>query len=144
MPADIALGERALGELIGAGAIASVGPLIGRGAFSVKTIQIARQTITWHGASNLVVFPQGGVAAPPEPKWQLGAPEMRYYWTVHVGLASLTWFRVTRSQCGVDPHLIIGIAQDLECMINRFKPAHTQVVFDYSTLEAGGPMAGTP
>ncbi|WP_456679370.1 YmfQ family protein [Bradyrhizobium sp. S3.7.6] len=63
---------------------------------------------------------------------------VRSYWTVHVHEAKLTWFRVTSGQTGVDPHLRIGLADDLECLLNRWKPAHTQIIFDYSNLETGG------
>lgn len=78
------------------------------------------------------------------PCYGLGPLMNRYYWTVHVAQAKLVWFRVTSGQCGVDPHLRIGIADDLECLLNRWKPAHTQIIFDYSGLETGGDMAGTP
>lgn len=79
------------------------------------------------------------------PCYGLGPPENRFYWTVHVGEASLTWFRVTKGQAGVDPHLRIGLADDLECLLNRWKPAHTIILFDYSSLsDPGDPMAGTP
>ena len=37
-------------------------------------------------------------------------------------------------ECGVDRLLAIGTAQDLECMIDRWKPAHTEIVFDYSSV----------
>jgi len=79
------------------------------------------------------------------PNYGLGPLEVRYCWTVHVATAKLVWFRVTSGQCGVDPHLRIGLADDLECLLNRWKPAHTQIIFDYSGLEQpGDPMAGTP
>jgi uncharacterized protein YmfQ (DUF2313 family) len=78
------------------------------------------------------------------PNYGLGPLANRYYWTVHVGEVKLTWFRVTSGQVGVDPHLRIGIAEDLECLLNRWKPAHTQIIFDYSGMESGGDMAGTP
>ncbi|MCA1419500.1 putative phage tail protein [Bradyrhizobium sp. BRP23] len=74
----------------------------------------------------------------------LGPDSNRWYWTVHVGTTRLTWFRCSAGQCGVDPHLIIALAEDLECLLNRWKPAHTQIIFDYSGLSTGGPMAGTP
>ena len=79
-------------------------------------------------------------------RWYLGPEEMRFYWTIHVGSPRLTWFRVAilGGEVGVDPHLIIGLAEDLECLLNRWKPAHTMIVFDYSGLTNGGPMAGTP
>lgn len=79
-----------------------------------------------------------------EYRWYIGGPEMRFYWTVHVSGASLQWFRVTSGETGVDPHLRIGLATDLECILNKYKPAQTMIVFDYSNLENGGPMQGTP
>jgi uncharacterized protein YmfQ (DUF2313 family) len=80
-----------------------------------------------------------------EYPYMLGVPENRFYWTVHVGQVSLKWFRCASGQTGVDPHLRIGIATDLECLLNRWKPAHTQIIFDYSGSTSGGdPMAGTP
>ena len=79
------------------------------------------------------------------PNYGLGPPANRFYWTVHVDSAKLVWFRVTSGQTGVDPHLRIGTADDLECLLNRCKPAHTQIIFDYSGLSnPGDPMAGTP
>jgi uncharacterized protein YmfQ (DUF2313 family) len=78
------------------------------------------------------------------PNYGLGPLENRYYWTVHVHQAKLVWFRAASGQTGVDPHLRIGLADDLECLLNRWKPAHTQIIFDYSNLQTGGDMAGTP
>jgi uncharacterized protein YmfQ (DUF2313 family) len=79
------------------------------------------------------------------PNYGLGPPENRYYWTVHVSSTVLMWFRCASGQCGVDPHLRIGIPQDLECILNRWKPAHTQIIYDLGGLtNPGDPMAGTP
>jgi uncharacterized protein YmfQ (DUF2313 family) len=78
------------------------------------------------------------------PYYGLGPDTNRFYWQVHVHEASLVWFRVTKGQCGVDPHLRIGLADDLECLLNRWKPAHTQIIFDYTNLTPGDPMEGTP
>jgi uncharacterized protein YmfQ (DUF2313 family) len=79
------------------------------------------------------------------PYYGLGPDTNRFYWTVHVDQAKLTWFRAASGQCGVDPHLRIGTADDLECLLNRLKPAHTEIIFDYSGLSnPGDPMAGTP
>jgi len=78
------------------------------------------------------------------PYYGLGPEANRFYWTVHVSAAKLIWFRASSGQTGVDPHLRIGLADDLECLLNRWKPAHTQIIFDYSGLETGGDMAGTP
>ena len=78
------------------------------------------------------------------PYYGLGPDTNRFYWTVHVHQASLIWFRVTKGQTGVDPHLRIGLADDLECLLNRWKPAHTEIIFDYTNLHPGDPMEGTP
>jgi uncharacterized protein YmfQ (DUF2313 family) len=77
-------------------------------------------------------------------RWEIGPPQMRFYWTVKLKLPRLAWFRAGVGQSGVDPHLRIGIATDLECLMRRFKPGHTQLTFDYTNLEPGGSMAGTP
>jgi uncharacterized protein YmfQ (DUF2313 family) len=79
-----------------------------------------------------------------EPAYFFGPPENRFYWTVHVGVSRLTCFRVTEGQTGIDPHLRIGLATDLECLLRRYKPAHTEIIFDYSSLAENGSMAGTP
>jgi uncharacterized protein YmfQ (DUF2313 family) len=79
------------------------------------------------------------------PNYGLGPPENRYFWTVHVHQADLHWFRCASGQCGVDPHLRIGRAQDLECILARWKPAHTEIIYDYTNLaNPGDPMEGTP
>jgi len=76
---------------------------------------------------------------------QIGPPEMRFAWTMHVHNVPLIWFRATKGQAGIDPHLHIAIAQDLECVIRRWKPAHTEVLFDYTPLSRPmDPLAGTP
>jgi uncharacterized protein YmfQ (DUF2313 family) len=59
---------------------------------------------------------------------------MRYYWTVHVNQLRLTYFHCSAGQCGITPLLAIGMATDIECLITRWKPAHTDVIFDYSSL----------
>jgi len=74
----------------------------------------------------------------------IGPPELRYVWFVHVHKTRLTWFRVTKGQCGIDHHLEISLALDLECVIRRWKPAHTNLFFDYSGENPTDPMAGTP
>lgn len=68
-----------------------------------------------------------------EPR-RIGSPTMRFVWTVALGNRRLRYFQVGigGSQTGIDPHLKIERATDLECLIARLKPAHTVVVFDYS------------
>ena len=74
----------------------------------------------------------------------IGPEEMRFVWFVHVSGARLSWFRAGSGELGVDHHLEIGIASDLECLLRRLSPAHTQLFFDYSGVVSGGDMAGTP
>jgi uncharacterized protein YmfQ (DUF2313 family) len=77
-------------------------------------------------------------------RWEIGPPEMRFYWQVHVSTAALIWFRAASGVAGYDPHLRIITPPDLQCLLNRWKPAHTQIVFSYSNLRPDDPMAGTP
>jgi uncharacterized protein YmfQ (DUF2313 family) len=77
-------------------------------------------------------------------RWEIGAPEMRFYWSIRVGATKLTWFRCGAGECGVDHHLEFATADDLECLFQRYKPAHTEVLFDYTGLTTPDPMAGTP
>jgi uncharacterized protein YmfQ (DUF2313 family) len=93
---------------------------------------------------NLGLTP-GPTALSAYPNYGLGPPENRYYWTVHVNATNLAWFRCASGQCGVDPHLRIGIPADLECILNRWKPAHTQIIYDLGGLtNPSNPLAGTP
>jgi uncharacterized protein YmfQ (DUF2313 family) len=76
---------------------------------------------------------------------QIGDATMRFAWTMNVHAVRLTWFRASQSQAGIDPHLRINLALDLECVIRRWRPAHTDVLFNYSGLSPQGDhLAGTP
>lgn len=77
------------------------------------------------------------------PRWTIGPQEMRFYWTVDVARIRLIWFRVGAGQSGIDPHLRMGTPEDLECLLNKWKPAHTEIVFDFSN-PPNNPMDGTP
>lgn len=63
-----------------------------------------------------------------------GTPAIRYLWIVTVPGARLTWFAFGQGggRCGNDPHLRIRRADDLECLFNKLKPAHTRLVFEYT------------
>jgi uncharacterized protein YmfQ (DUF2313 family) len=84
----------------------------------------------------------------PDPganfRWYVGPPQMRFAWTVQVGHMGLVWFRASAGQAGVDHHLEFRTPLAVECLLMRWKPAHTWLVFDYSSLGFGDPMEGTP
>jgi uncharacterized protein YmfQ (DUF2313 family) len=84
----------------------------------------------------------------PEPtqnfRWYIGPPEQRFAWSVEAGSMGLIWFRCASGQAGVDHHLEFRQPDELQCLLNRWKPAHTALVMDFSSLAFGGPMQGTP
>jgi len=69
-------------------------------------------------------------------RWEVGPPEIRFWWTVRVTGMRVMWFRTGGGggQCGIDPMVRISLATDLECLLRRWKPAHTDLVFDYSAV----------
>lgn len=71
-------------------------------------------------------------------RWVIGSPDIRYQWTVHLTNNRETWFRTGAGggEVGVDHMVTIALATDLECIIRRWKPAQTEVSFDYSLLAA--------
>ncbi len=71
-------------------------------------------------------------------RWEIGPPEMRFVWSVKVPDPRLRWFRFGSGRFGVDPHLTIGLATDLECRLRQYAPAHTLVVFDYTPTDDSG------
>jgi uncharacterized protein YmfQ (DUF2313 family) len=77
-------------------------------------------------------------------RWYVGRPENRFAWTAQVGHMGLVWFRASSGQAGVDHHLEFRTPLAVECLLMRWKPAHTWLVFDYSSLGFGDPMEGTP
>lgn len=50
-------------------------------------------------------------------RWQLGPPENRFYWTVTVTALLPNW-----------------AGADIFCLVNRWKPAHTEVIFSFAPL----------
>ena len=77
-------------------------------------------------------------------RWYVGRPENRFAWTAQVGHMGLAWFRASAGQAGVDHHLEYRTPLAVECLLMRWKPAHTWLVFDYSSIGFGDPMEGTP
>jgi len=84
----------------------------------------------------------------PEPdklfRWYIGPAEQRFVWTISVGQIGLQWFRAASGQAGVNHHLEFMIPQEIICLIERWKPAHTVIVPDFTEMATGGPMQGTP
>lgn len=72
-----------------------------------------------------------GVSRAGDPTWRIAPPKMRFCWVVTVPGERLTWFRAGISRAGVDTHLAIRRADDLECVLGKYKPAHTILFFDY-------------
>ena len=81
-----------------------------------------------------------------EFRWYLGPEEQRYYWSISSEDAVLDWFRCGENsgELGVHHHLEIITESPLDCLLQRWRPAHTEMTFDYSSLQDAGPMAGTP
>ena len=78
-------------------------------------------------------------------RWEIGPPEMRFYWSIGVGgIVTDMVSRQPAASPAIDPHLRIGYPTDLECILNIWKPAHTEIVLDYSGSGTSDPMAGTP
>jgi uncharacterized protein YmfQ (DUF2313 family) len=77
-------------------------------------------------------------------RWYIGPPEMRFAWTINADTAVLQWFRASQSQAGVDPHLRVILESPVACLLERWKPAHTEIFFEYPDLATGGPWLGTP
>ncbi len=67
---------------------------------------------------------------------KIGSPENEVFWQVVVPTPSLKYFRCGGSQCGRDPLGAYGRKRDLECLFNKWRPAHTQVKFKYVYIGA--------
>jgi uncharacterized protein YmfQ (DUF2313 family) len=77
-------------------------------------------------------------------RWYIGPPEQRFYWTINVGQIGLRWFRAASGQAGVDTHLEFSVPEEAACLLQRWKPAHTELIPDFSAIAFGGPLQGTP
>lgn len=60
--------------------------------------------------------------------------DIRFFWRILVLEPRVTWFRAGESQVGVDPLARIARANDLECILLRLKPAHTELIFAYEGI----------
>src|SRR5215472_12367414 len=81
------------------------------------------------GSLRNVTVVSGGPSVPALDKlddnfrWYIGDPHMRFYWSASIGHPQFIWFRSGASRAGQDTHLRIGIPEDTQCLLNRWKPA---------------------
>jgi uncharacterized protein YmfQ (DUF2313 family) len=110
-----------------------LGSLTPNGQFRINTITIG-------SALRIATPPSTNIVVQEESKknyrWEIGRPEMRFFWAVKVGAVRFTWFRASSGQAGVNHHLEFALATDIECILRRWKPAHTEIIFDYSPMIA--------
>lgn len=64
-------------------------------------------------------------------KDKIGSSINEVFWEVFVTTTTLDYFRAGKSRVGKDPLGSFGRRRDLECLLNKWKPAHTQVKFHY-------------
>ncbi len=64
----------------------------------------------------------------------MGGAKVRFNWRIAVGGPRVTRFRCGQSQCGIDRITNIDRAEDLECVFQRVKPAHTNLIFAYTGI----------
>ena len=67
-----------------------------------------------------------------DPFWIYGTPGIRFTWVVEVASPRIVWFRYGEGVYGRDPHQSISRAEDLECLLHRWKPDHTALIFNYT------------
>ncbi len=79
---------------------------------------------------------QIGLSSIGGSRGRIMAPSSRYCWTVKVATPRITRFQIGRSSAGKDSLLEIVHADDLECVFQRWKPAHTTVLFEYEIYGA--------
>jgi uncharacterized protein YmfQ (DUF2313 family) len=80
-----------------------------------------------------------GIYNPDDPTrsyWQLGPREERYAWIVHVDALRYDKFFCGSSMTGRDRLLAIVGPDDLMCVFNRWKPAHTLIVWDFTPWQS--------
>jgi len=62
---------------------------------------------------------------------ECGPPEIRHVWHVAVAGPRVTHFRAGESEAGGDPLVTVRVAEDLECLLRRWKPAQSLLAVDY-------------
>lgn len=71
-------------------------------------------------------------------RWEIGPPEMRFVWTVNMATGRISYFHTggAGGECGITPLSSYTLPFDLECQLQRYKPAHTEVAFNYASVSA--------
>ncbi|MEM1299393.1 MAG: putative phage tail protein [Pseudomonadota bacterium] len=69
---------------------------------------------------------------------ETGSPTIRLFWTVSLKTTRNVWFRVGTGggRVGEDSHVSMTRADEIECLFERLKSAHTTIVWDYSQADA--------
>jgi uncharacterized protein YmfQ (DUF2313 family) len=65
-------------------------------------------------------------------RWRLGSPSDHNYWRVTFGPKVVTWARAGSAVCGITPMADFPREPEVECAIERRRPAQTEPIFDYS------------
>lgn len=73
-----------------------------------------------------------GISYPGQAIW--GAQDVRFYWRVKVTQAKLLYFYCGSSELN-ERLLDFRAAEDLECILNKLKPAHTILIMAYEGVE---------
>ena len=67
-------------------------------------------------------------------KGQIQPPSVRFYWSVSVFGPRVSRFQFGASSFGRDRILSFRTAKDLESIFRKWKPAHTELIFNYGAL----------
>ena len=76
----------------------------------------------------------GGVGTLDAYRWEIGGSDMRFVWKITQTGTSIRWFHfgAAGGQCGIDPMVRFAGGTDFDCIVRRWKPAHTEVIFAYA------------
>lgn len=73
-----------------------------------------------------------GVSRAGDDRWGIAPHHMRFVWKIGVPGQRLNWFRAGQSRASENPHVKIRHAEDLECVLQKLKPAHSRLIFSYT------------
>ncbi len=64
-----------------------------------------------------------------------GDADCRFVWRVDIGDARVNYFRAGLSQAGKDPLAKISGGEDLQCKLEKLKPAHSTLKYNYTGVQ---------